>query len=76
MAKPSENLINLCRAAVEAHRVATAQPYTPEGWRPWMDAAETFQAAVTAEAEASKENRFKLEQAAKRIVLHPELDGD
>ncbi|MFI5649868.1 hypothetical protein ACIA71_01445 [Streptomyces anulatus] len=75
MANPSENLINLCRAAVEAHRVATAQPYTPEGWRPWMDAAETFQAAVTAEADQEpKQNRFKLEQAAKKAVLHPEPD--
>lgn len=72
MANPSENLIQLCRAAVEAHRVATAQPYTPEGWKPWMDAAETFQAAVTAEAEATGENRFKLEQAAKKAVLHPD----
>lgn len=73
MANPSENLINLCRAAVEAHCVATAQPYTPEGWRPWMEAAETFQAAVTAEAnQEPKQNRFKLEQAAKKAVLHPE----
>lgn len=77
MAKPSENLINLCRAAVEAHRVATAQPYTPEGWKPWMDAAETFQAAVTAEAnQEPKQNRFKLEQAAKKAVLHPEDASD
>ncbi|WP_406190300.1 hypothetical protein OH791_34010 [Streptomyces anulatus] len=75
MANPSENLINLCRAAVEAHRVATSVPYTPEGWRPWMDAAETFQAAVTAEAnQEPKQNRFKLEQAAKKAVLHPEPD--
>lgn len=72
VAKPSDELIELCRAAVEAHRVATAQPYTPEGWRPWMDAAEKFQPAVTAEAEATGENRFKLEQAAKKAVLHPE----
>ncbi|MFI2081389.1 hypothetical protein ACH43Y_13715 [Streptomyces rubiginosohelvolus] len=76
MAKPSENLINLCRAAVEAHQTVTAQPYTPEGWRPWMDAAETFQAAVTAEAEATGEGRYALEQAAKKAVLHPEPDGE
>lgn len=72
MANPSENLINLCRAAVEAHRVATAQPYTPEGWKPWMEAAETFQQAVT--EEAGDGNRYQLEQAAKKAVLHPEPD--
>ncbi|MFE5958838.1 hypothetical protein [Streptomyces rubiginosohelvolus] len=74
MANPSENLINLCRAAVEAHQTVTAQPYTPEGWKPWMDAAEKFQAAVTAEAEATGEGRYALEQAAKKAVLHPEPD--
>lgn len=72
VANPSENLINLCRAAVEAHQTVTAQPYTPEGWAPWLEAAEAFQRAVT--EEAGDGNRFKLEQAVKRIVLHPELD--
>ncbi|MEU2403468.1 hypothetical protein ABZ609_03950 [Streptomyces rubiginosohelvolus] len=75
MAKPSENLINLCRAAVEAHQTVTAQPYTVEGWKPWLDAAETFQAAVTAEAnQEPKQSRYALEQAAKKAVLHPEPD--
>ncbi|MFF0055721.1 hypothetical protein ACFYRI_15150 [Streptomyces microflavus] len=73
MANPSENLIQLCRAAVEAHREATAQPYTVEGWAPWLEAAEAFQRAVT--EEAGDGNRFKLEQAAKKAVLHPEPDG-
>ncbi|WP_330449871.1 hypothetical protein [Streptomyces anulatus] len=72
MANPSDELIELCRATVEAHQKATSVPYSKEAWAPWMEAAETFQAAVTAEAEASKENRFKLEQAAKKAVLHPE----
>ncbi|RPK56270.1 hypothetical protein EES43_24820 [Streptomyces sp. ADI96-02] len=70
MANPSENLINLCRAAVDAHQTVTAQPYTPEGWKPWLEAAEAFQQAVT--EEAGDGNRFKLEQAAKKAVLHPE----
>lgn len=74
VANPSENLINLCRAAVEAHQTVTAQPYTPEGWRPWMEAAEAFQRAVTEEAGGG--NRFKLEQAAKKAVLHPEGASD
>ncbi|MFJ3601960.1 hypothetical protein ACIPVA_04095 [Streptomyces anulatus] len=74
MVKPSDELIELCRATVETHQKATSAPYSKEAWAPWMEAAETFQAAVTAEAEATGENRFKLEQATKRIVLHPELD--
>ncbi|WP_343238670.1 hypothetical protein [Streptomyces sp. SID8374] len=74
MANPSENLIKLCRAAVEAERVALSQPYTEEGWKPWREAAEAFQRAVTEEAGGG--NRFELEQAAKEAVLHPEPDGE
>ncbi|CAH9419452.1 FIG01108091: hypothetical protein [Streptomyces globisporus] len=77
VANPSENLIELCRAAVEAERVATSEPYTQEGWAAWMEAAETFQAAVTAEAgQEPKQSRLGLEQAAKKAVLHPEPDGE
>lgn len=72
MAKPSDELIQLCRVAVEAQEKATAEPYTEEGWRPWREAAATFQQAVTAEAEATEADRAKLEQAVKKIVLHPE----
>ncbi|MFJ8923814.1 hypothetical protein ACIREK_30605 [Streptomyces sp. NPDC102415] len=71
MAKPSEHLIQLCRAAVEAEQQATSQPYTQEGWAPWIAAAEAFQQAVTAEAAATETDRAKLEQAAKKAVLHP-----
>lgn len=74
MAKPSENLIQLLHAAVEAERKATSEPYTREGWAPWLAAAETFQAAVTAEAAATGADRAQLEQAAKKVVLHPEPD--
>lgn len=76
MAKPSETLIQLCRAAVEAEREATSKPYTEEGWAPWVAAAETFQAAVTAEAAEAGTDRAKLEQAAKKAVLHPEPAGE
>lgn len=72
VANPSENLINVCRAAVEAHREATAVPYTPEGWAPWLEASAVFQAAVT--EEAGDGNRYELEKAAKKAVLHPEGD--
>jgi hypothetical protein len=73
VAKPSDELIELCRAAVEAQRVATSVPYTEEGWAPWREAAEAFQRAVSAEAEPGE--RYKLEQAVKKAVLHPEPDG-
>ncbi|MGW5291441.1 hypothetical protein [Streptomyces bacillaris] len=73
MAKPSENLINLCRAAVEAQRAATSEPYTQERWAAWLEAAEAFQRAVVEEAgREPKQSRLELEQAAKKAVLHPE----
>ncbi|MEW2068607.1 hypothetical protein [Streptomyces sp. NPDC007346] len=74
MANPSEHLIQLCRAAVEAECVALSQPYTEEGWAPWREAAEAFQRAVT--EEVGDGNRYTLEQAAKKAVLHPEPDGE
>jgi hypothetical protein len=73
VAEPSENLINLCRAAVEAERVATSVPYTEEGWAPWLAASAAFQRAVTEEAGGG--DRYALEQAAKKAVLHPDPDG-
>ncbi|WP_329616525.1 hypothetical protein OG244_28770 [Streptomyces brevispora] len=72
MAKPSDELIQLFRAAVEAEAEATSKPYSEEGWAPWREAAEAFQRAVTAEAEATGEGRGKLEQAVKKVVLHPD----
>lgn len=72
MAKPSDELIQLYRVAVEAETAATSVPYTEEGWAPWLEASEAFQRAVTAEAEATETDRAKLEQAVKKIVLHPE----
>ena len=75
MAKPSETLIQLCRASVEAQTQALSDTYSREGWAPWLAAAETFQRAVTDEAKATGEDRGKLEQAAKKAVLHPEPAG-
>ncbi|MFF0138518.1 hypothetical protein ACFYRN_19010 [Streptomyces sp. NPDC005227] len=45
-------------------------------WRAWRDAAEKFQAAVTAYAgrDDVKESRYEVEQAAKRAVRHGEED--
>ncbi|MEU1434097.1 hypothetical protein ABZ438_08355 [Streptomyces sp. NPDC005786] len=73
MANPSDELIQLYRVAVEAQTKATAEPYTEEGWAPWLAAAEAFQRAVT--EEAGGEGRAKLEQAVKKAVLWPEADA-
>lgn len=63
-------------APVGSPTTAVAQPYTEEAWAAWSAAAEAFQRAVTAEAEATGEGRAKLGQAAKRAVLHPEPTGE
>lgn len=67
-----EHLIQLERSAVEEQRKALAEPYTEEAWAPWREAAAKFQAAVTAHAEAARVNRYELEMAVKKAVLHPE----
>ncbi|MFF1901529.1 hypothetical protein [Streptomyces sp. NPDC058206] len=72
MAKPSDELIELARASLAAQEQALTEPYTEERWTPWREAAEAFQAAVTAEAEATEQGRYALEMAAKKAVLHPE----
>jgi hypothetical protein len=74
VAKPSDELIQLCRVAVEAQAKATSETYSEEGWAPRREAAEAFQQAVTDEAAATGADRGKLEQAAKKTVLHPEPD--
>jgi hypothetical protein len=71
-----EDLIELERSAVEEQRKALAEPYTEEAWAPWREAVETFQAAVTAHAEAAGVSRYELEMAVKQAVLHPEPEGD
>ena len=75
MVKPSETLIDLARTALAAEAEATSVPYTAEGWKPWLEAAETFQAAVTAEAAAAGVNRYELEMAAKQAARETETGG-
>lgn len=43
-------------------------------WRQWADAAEAFQAAVTAHAKAPGQPRHEIELAAKKAVRHAEED--
>lgn len=59
------DLIELQRAANAAREAATSETYTTEGWRPWLKAAEAVQAAVTAHAAATGQDRYEVEQALK-----------
>jgi hypothetical protein len=68
-----EDLIELERSAIAEQKKAQAEPYSEERWAPWREAAEAFQAALTAHAEATPGvNRYELEMAVKKAVRHPE----
>ncbi|MFE7400656.1 hypothetical protein [Streptomyces sp. NPDC057557] len=72
MAKPSDELVRLARAAAEAQEKALSGPYSTEAWAPWREATQHFMDAVT--AEASGENRYELEMATKKAARQPEAD--
>jgi hypothetical protein len=61
----TDELLGLQRAALAAHAEATADGYSPEAWGPWVEAATAVQAAVTAHAKATRQNRYEVEQAVK-----------
>ena len=61
----SDDLVQLQRTAVAAHAEATVAGYSPEAWRPWLDAAEAVQAAVTAWAAETGQSRCEVEMAVK-----------
>lgn len=63
--EPPDELVTLQRAAHAARAEATAQPYSPEAWQPWLDAAEAVYAAVTAYATEHNISRYNLEQAVR-----------
>ncbi|MFJ7146629.1 hypothetical protein ACIQVT_00070 [Streptomyces sp. NPDC100445] len=76
MATPDDELLALERSAEEEHARLTGltgEEYDAQ-WRRWRDAAQRAQAAVTAYAEATGANRYKLEQAVKKAVRHPPQD--
>ena len=76
VANPSETLTDLARAVLVTGVEATSVPYTAEGWKPWREAAESFQAAVTVEAAAAGVNRYELEMAAKQAARKPAVGGE
>jgi uncharacterized protein YukE len=71
-----ERLIPLERAA-ETERAKLAgligDEYE-EQWRAWRAASEAVQAAITAHATETGENRYEVEQAVKAAVRHAEED--
>ncbi|WP_369217729.1 hypothetical protein [Streptomyces flavofungini] len=76
MAEISGDLVKLERCAEEARaRLAglDGEEYAAQ-WRRWADAAEHFQAAVTAHAEATGQLRHEVEMAAKKAARHAEED--
>ncbi|MFJ3308284.1 hypothetical protein ACIPSA_35440 [Streptomyces sp. NPDC086549] len=71
-----ENLIELeCTAETARARLAglTGEEYD-EQMRRWREADEAVQAAITAYAEATGENRYELSQAVKKAVRHSQED--
>ncbi|MCY0928286.1 hypothetical protein OTB20_19215 [Streptomyces sp. H27-H1] len=69
--EPPDELVQLQRAANAAGAEARSHPYTPEVWRPWLDAVDTLQAAVTEYAKTAGENRYEVGQAVKQAAKEP-----
>lgn len=71
-----DDLLRLQRAANTAHREATAGGYSPEAWRPWLDASEKVQRAITEHAAATAGvARYELEMAVKQAVREGDEAG-
>jgi hypothetical protein len=72
----TDELIRLGRfAAQERAKLAglDAEEYAAQ-WRRWSDADEEFQAAVTAQAEATGQARHEIEMATKKAMRHTQED--
>lgn len=69
--EPTDELVELQRAANAARVQALTGPYSRGAWRPWLEAADALQAAVTEHAKAVGEDRHKLEKAVKDAAREP-----
>ncbi|HEY9370437.1 hypothetical protein [Streptomyces sp.] len=76
MADIPDDLIKLERSAEEERAKLAGLDGDEHAaqWRRWRDAAERFQAAVTAHAEATGQARYEVEMATKRVVRHGDED--
>lgn len=70
-----EPLVELKRFVEAARAEATSQPYTREGWAPWLTAAEELEAAVAEHAGRYGVSRLVVQEYVSSRVLHPELHG-
>ncbi|MEU9447037.1 hypothetical protein AB0D42_40825 [Streptomyces sp. NPDC048304] len=79
MADVPDELIKLERSAEQEHsKLAglSGEAYEAQ-WRRWLEASAAVQAAVTARATETGENRYELEQTVKKAVRHaPEKRAD
>ncbi|GAA3139937.1 hypothetical protein [Streptomyces echinatus] len=76
MTEGLDELIKLERSA-EEERSKLADLTNDEHdaqWRRWRKAAERAQTAITAHAEATRANRYEVEQAVKKAVRHAQQD--
>ncbi|MGX1907683.1 hypothetical protein ACWIID_02285 [Streptomyces phaeochromogenes] len=76
MADISDDLIKLERSAEEerAKCAGLAGEEYEEQWRSWRRASVEVQAAITEHAKATGQNRYEVEQAAKKSVRNAEED--
>jgi hypothetical protein len=58
-----ESLIELQHEANQAREAATVAGYSPEAWRPWVEAVAVVQNAISEYAASTGANRYELEQA-------------
>lgn len=63
-----DDLIRLQRAALAAQADAVREGYTPEGWRPWVEAAAAVQNAISERAPADGVGQVELEMAVKKAA--------
>lgn len=71
----TDDLIQLQRAAAAAYEEAMREGYSFDAWAPWLAAAEAVQAAVTAHAAATRQNRYEVEMAVKAAVRDVPADS-
>lgn len=75
-----DDLLRLQRAANAARAEAIREGYSPEAWRPWVEAAAVVQNAIAEHAAAAGVNRYELEtaveEAAREADAAERLSGD
>lgn len=66
-----DELVGLRRRAFEAQALATPGEYNAEAWHPWLEAAQAAEAAITAYAEETGQNRLEVSMAVTRAASSP-----